>query len=69
MITEQDVARKDDHRNTLAFQCRQQRSEFFGVAGIGDGQHHVLLGNHANITVTGLSGVHGHGRRAGAGQG
>ena len=39
------------------------------LAGIGDRQNQVSGGNHAEIPMTGFTGVYKKGRRAGAGQG
>ena len=43
--------------------------DFVGLAGIRQRQHHVGVGDHAEVAVAGFARVHVEGRRAGRGQG
>jgi hypothetical protein len=43
--------------------------DFRALAGVGQGDHHVLAGDHAQVAMAGLGRVHEKRRGAGAGQG
>ena len=43
-----------DEGELLAFQYRDQRQDLAGFAGVGDGEHDVLRGDHAQIAMAGL---------------
>ncbi|MNT31792.1 hypothetical protein D3C72_1676420 [compost metagenome] len=42
--------------------------QFLARARIGDGDEHVVAGDHAQVAVDGLGGMHEEGGRAGGGQ-
>jgi hypothetical protein len=62
------VAGHRDQRNALLLDGGQQGQQLLGLAGVGQRQHHVVLGDHAQVAVGGLGGMHEEGRRAGAGE-
>ncbi len=47
---------------------RQDGEDLVGFAGIGQGEHRIVAGDHADIAVAGLAGMHEKRRCAGAGQ-
>ena len=57
-----------DQRVALALQHRQQHEQFVGFAGIGQRQHHVCVGDHAEIAMPGFARVDVERRGAGRGQ-
>ena len=58
-----------DHQVALALEHRQQGQDFVGFAGIRQREHHVAVGDHAQIAVTGFARMHVKGRSAGGGEG
>ncbi len=58
-----------DQRVALSLEHRQQHRDFVGFAGIGQRQHHVAVGDHAQIAVAGLAGMDIERGRAGGGEG
>ena len=63
------AARQCHQHHLQPAQGRQDGGELFAFAAVGNGQHHVGGGDHAQVAVAGLTGVHKHRRRAGGGQG
>ncbi len=47
----------------------QHRDQFLGLPRVGNGNDHVLLGNHAQVAVQGFGSVHEKSGSAGRGQG
>ncbi len=60
------VAGQRDEGHTEALDERQDRDDLAGAAGVRDREHHILRGDHAEIPVARLAGVHEECRRAGA---
>ena len=65
------TAGQRDQGCAQALEHGQDGSEFTAFAAVGDGQHHIGAGDHAQIAVAGLCGVHkecgGAGGRQGGG--
>ena len=57
------------HRVALALERRQQQQQFVALARVGQGQHHIGVGDHAEVAMGGLAGMHVERRGAGRGQG
>ena len=57
-----------DQRRPHALEQWQQGGDFGGFTGIGQCQHRVRRGDHAEIPMAGFAGMHEERRRAGAGQ-
>ena len=53
----------------LALEHRQQHQDFVGFAGIGQRQHDVGVGDHAQVAMAGFARMHVERGRAGRGQG
>ena len=53
----------------LALEHRQQHQQLVGLAGVGQRQHHVGVGDHAQVAVAGFARMHVERRGAGGGQG
>ncbi len=58
-----------DQQVALALEHRQQHEQLVRLPRIGQRQHHIVLGDHAQVTVSGLARVHVERRGAGGGQG
>jgi len=58
-----------DQRHAQALQGRQDGRQLVALAGVGNRQHHVAAGDHAEVAVAGLGGVDEQRGRAGGGQG
>lgn len=63
------VAGHADQEHLQTFQYRDQRQNLMGFAGVGNGDHDIVRGNHAQIAVAGLARMNEEGRRAGTGEG
>ena len=63
------VAGHADQGDAQALDQRQQGDDFGSRAGVGQGEDHVVLGDHAHVAVAGLGRMHEEGGGAGAGQG
>ena len=48
---------------------RDQQQHFGGLAGVRDGEQHVVARDHADVAVAGFGGMHEKRRRARGGQG
>ena len=51
------VAGHADQRSTHALDQGQDGNHFAGAATVGDGNDHILRGNHAHVAVAGFAGV------------
>ena len=58
-----------DQRDRETLGVADDRSEFAGLAGLGQRHHHVVDANHAQVAMGGLGGVDEERRLAGGGQG
>ncbi len=58
-----------DQRVALPLEHRQQHQHLVALARVRQRQHHVGVGDHAQVAVAGLAGMHVEGRCAGGGQG
>ena len=58
-----------DHGIALALEHRQQHQDFVALAGIGQRQQDVGVGDHAQVAVAGFTRMHVERRGAGGGQG
>ena len=54
-----------DQLVALALQHRQQHQQFVAFAGVRQRQHHVRIGDHAQVAVAGFAGMHVERRGAG----
>ena len=61
-------AGEGDQRHAQALQHRHDDIELVALAGVGNRDHGVAFGDHAEVAVAGLGGVNEHRRRAGRGQ-
>ena len=57
-----------DERHFQALEGFEQADDFFGFAAVGDSEHGVAAGEHAEVAVDGFGGMQEEGRRAGAGE-
>ena len=62
------LARQGDEGRVQPLDEGQQGDQFPGLAGIGQGQDHIVLGDHAQVAMAGLAGVNEKSGRASAGQ-
>ncbi len=58
-----------DERGAQALDLRHDAGEFFGLAGVGQGEEHIVARHHAEVAMAGLGRVHEISRRAGGGEG
>ena len=58
-----------DHLRAAPLDEGQDAQDLVGLAGVGDGDHHVAGGDHAEVAVARFAGVHEERGRARRGQG
>ena len=63
------IAGKGDQRHAQTLDRRHEGQDFIRFPGIGQGEHRVVAGDHADVAVARLTGMHEKGRSPGAGQG
>jgi hypothetical protein len=57
---------KGDERHAEALEGRNDGHDLVGLAGVRQREHRILAGDHADVAVARLAGVHEERRRAGA---
>ena len=62
------IAAHGDDGNFVFHQIRQEAQQFVGLPRVGDGQHHVLALDHAEVAVEHVKRVDKETRRAGGGK-
>jgi hypothetical protein len=63
------TAGKGNERNPQALDRRNDGEDLRGFAGVGQGEHGILAGDHAHVSMACLARMHEEGGRTGARQG